>query len=73
MSVGKSWMAEIWSFIDDILVATRHVSVNATTIFDTPVSSVGYALITCCGEDEMKTRMKRRLPSRPEEGWKDGM
>jgi hypothetical protein len=32
-------------------------------IFGTPVSSIEYALITCCGSDEMETAMRRWLPS----------
>ena len=54
-----------------MLIATKHV--NIIVIFVIPVSSIGYALITCCGEDEMKTRMKRRLLSRLEQSWEDDM
>jgi hypothetical protein len=64
-------MVERWTFIGDMLIATRHVNVKVTAIFVLPVSSVGDALITCCGEEEMKTRMKRRLLSRLEQSWDD--
>jgi hypothetical protein len=66
MSVARSQMVGRWDFIGDMLVAMRHVNVNVTAIFGLPSSSIEYALITCRGSDEMKTVMRRWLPSRLE-------
>lgn len=50
-------MAERWSFISWPFDVTRHVNMSMKPTFGTPVSSIGYALITCCGNVEMKAAL----------------
>jgi hypothetical protein len=53
----RSWEAGRRPFIGDCYDATRHVNMITKPAFRTPVSSVGYALIICCGGGEIEAAL----------------